>query len=89
MCSVIHVDRSTRSVLYRLQMSMVDKLRYFVNLLIITVAAYLLLLYYFRFTNNVGIPQHVEASVQNLDDSEAGILNPGCILRELRDYLYN
>ena len=32
------------------------------------------------------MPQHDKASVENLDDSEAGILNPGCISRKLRDY---
>ena len=49
-------------------------------------AAYLLLICYFSFTSNVGIPQHEKATVENLDDSEAGILNPGCISRKLRDY---
>ena len=32
------------------------------------------------------MPQHDKASVENLEDSEAGILNPGCISRKLRDY---
>ena len=75
---MIHTDRSTRSMLYRLQMSTVDKLKKcYVSLLIITIAAYLLLLCYLNFTSNVGMPQH---------DSEADILNTGCISRKLRDY---
>ena len=56
-CSVIHADRSTGSVLYRLQISTVDKLKCYVSLLIITVAASVLLLCYFVFTTNVDIPQ--------------------------------
>ena len=75
MCSEVQADRSTRSVLVRLQMSTVEKLKCVVSLLTITAAAYMLLLCYFGFTS-VGIP----------DVSEAGIVNPGCISRELRDY---
>ena len=32
------------------------------------------------------MPQHEKSIVENLDDSKDGILNPGCISRELRDY---
>ena len=55
-CIVIHAVRSTRSLLYTLQMSVADKLKCYVS--IITVAASLLLLLcYFNFTGNIGVPQ--------------------------------
>ena len=73
---MIHADRSTRSVLYRLQISTVDKLKCYVSLFI-TVAVHLLLLCNFSFTSNVDMLQHEKAGVENLDDSEA---------RKLRDY---
>ena len=55
-CIVIHAVRSIRSLLYTLQMSVADKLKCYVS--IITVAASLLLLLcYFNFTGNIGMPQ--------------------------------
>ena len=87
---MILADRSTRSLFYRLQMSTVHILKCCVGLFVISVAAtLLLLLYYFSFTYNVGMSQLENASVENLDDSEAGIHNPGCISRKLRDYKPN
>ena len=62
-----------------------DKLKRSVSLLVFTVAAYLLVCY-FSYTGNVDMPQYEKDSVENLDDSEAGILNPGCISGKLRDY---
>ena len=83
---MIHEDRSTRSLTDRLQMSLLDKLKWYVRLSVIAVAAYLLLLCYFSFPSVVGMLQYDKASVENLDDIKAGILNPGCISRRLRDY---
>ena len=75
---MIHAVRSTRTLLYRLQMSMADKLKCYVS--IITVAASLLLLLcYFNFTGSIGMPQLENASIENLDDSKASIHNPGRI----------
>ena len=54
-----------------------------------TVAASLLLLCYFRLKSNVGMPPLENASIDNLDDRKAGILDPGCLSRKLRDYNSN
>ena len=83
---MIHADRSTRSLLYRLQMSSVDKLKCYFTF---TVAASLLLLCYFSLKSNIGMPPLENASIENLDESKAGILNPGCVSRKLRDYKPN
>ena len=65
-------------------MSTVDKLKCYVRLFIITVAATLVC--YFSFTSIVGMPQLENASIENLDNSEDSIHNPGCTSRKLRDY---
>ena len=75
---MIHAVRSTRTLLYTLQMSVADKLKCYVSIITV-VASLLLLLCYFSFTGSIGMPQLENASIENLDDSEAGIHNPGCI----------
>ena len=88
-CGLDSWDRSTKSVLYRLQISMVAKLKCFLSLLIITVAASLLLVCYFCMTSTIGMPQYEKSSVENLSYSELRIFNLGCISRKLRDYKPN
>ena len=83
---MIHADRSTRALLYRLQMSSVDKLMCYFTF---TVAVLLLLLCYYSLKSNVVVPPLENESIENLDDSKAGILNPGCVSRILRDYKPN